>query len=149
MRAIVITIILFASLVVAGSSTTNEFVVVTNNWSLGNFSNVLRYAQRRIDSNSNDVVAAYILLDYNVNFSSNIEISNSINQVMCNSMTVTNARFRAMSELLRPYYFRYQREILPNFSAADLADRNAKATKPGREMPSTYILQMLWAEGLW
>lgn len=149
MRVIVITLILFASLVVVGSSATNDFVVVTNDWYQGNFSNVLRYAQRRIDSNSNDVVAAYILLDYNVNFSSNIEISNSINQVMCNSMTVTNARFKAMSELLRPYYFRYQREILPNFSAADLADRNAKATKPGREMPSTYILQMLWAEGLW
>ncbi len=149
MKAIAIVLILFASLTVVGSSATNDFVVVTNDWYQGNFSNVLSYARQRMAINTNDIVAANIMVDYDVAFSSKVSISNSIDRLLACENMITNAKYRAISDIMRPYWIVYQRQKLPSFTQADLAERNEKAKRPGREMVSSYMLRLLWDEGLW
>ena len=45
---------------------TNNFHAVTNDWYNGNFTNVYELAQMRLAANSNDVVGAYLMLDWHL-----------------------------------------------------------------------------------
>lgn len=46
----------------------DSYAAVTNDWYQGNFSNVYELAQTRLAANSNDVVAAYLLHDWDMAF---------------------------------------------------------------------------------
>lgn len=127
----------------------NSVVAVTNDWRQGNFSNVLSLAQFRYSNNTNDVVAAYLLLNYDMAFSYSEQISNSIDRVIGASRLVTNIEFRAFSDRIEPSWRKYQRERLPRFTSNEWLERDLKARRANHYMPSEYALHLLQALGLW
>lgn len=127
----------------------NSVVAVTNDWRQGNFSNVLSLAQFRYSNNTNDVVAAYLLLNYDMAFSYSEQISNSIDRVIGTSRLVTNIEFRAFSDRIEPSWRKYQRERLARFTSNEWLERDLKARRANHYMPSEYALHLLQALGLW
>ena len=57
------------ALTVGATPTQNTYHAVTNDWRSGAYSNVLELAQSRLAANTNDIVAAYIMKDYDIMFS--------------------------------------------------------------------------------
>ncbi len=68
---IAITVVLTVALAFMSDATPTEntYAAVTNDWYNGNWTNVLELAQIRRAANSNDLVAANIIVSYDVLFS--------------------------------------------------------------------------------
>lgn len=127
----------------------NCFSAVTNDWYRGNFSNVYELAQMRLSSNSNDVVAAYLMHDWNLAFGYAKDISNCLNRVIHSSDIVTNQGFATVFRRMRPAYVEYQNEFLPTLTDEAMDAERYKAFRSGRMMTSVYLLRLMDEEGLW
>ena len=55
----------------------DNYHAVTNDWHKGNWTNVYELAQQRLAANTNDIVGAYIMKDYDIMFSDFTAMSNS------------------------------------------------------------------------
>lgn len=139
---------LFAMMGMATPST-NTYAGVTNDWYNANFTNVYELAQQRKASNSDDIVSAYLMLDWNVCFGSLREVSNSVNQVIELSDRLTNVLFRAKYDLLRQDYIAYRDQYLPTVDETARILERHKSYLRGKEMPSLYMLNLLNEAGLW
>ena len=67
MKTTIVSLVLTMAATVSAVPTTNTYVAVTNDWYNGNWSNVYELAQARFVANSNDLVAANIMVDYRGN----------------------------------------------------------------------------------
>ena len=127
----------------------NCFSAVTNDWYRGNFSNVYELAQMRLSSNSNDVVATYIMHDWNLSFRDVGDISNGVTRIIEVSDCITNSSFAAEFRRLRPAYIEYRDVFLPTITKNQLEAERHKSYLPHQLMVSSYMLQLLDREGLW
>lgn len=129
--------------------TTNTYVAVTNDWYNGNWSNVYELAQARFAANSNDLVAATIMIDYDVLFSDLQSISNSIIRYMRISDTATLPAYTNLYHKMRPGWEIYLNEFLPQQNEESLVERNTKSYIIHKPMSSDFILDILWQNGIW
>ena len=127
----------------------NNFHAVTNDWYNGNFTNVYELAQIRLAANSNDVVGAYLMLDWHFRFSGNDVVSNSISRVIAASDRVQNPAFTNAYMTVRSACLSYRDELLPLLTDTDRQEINEKSSLMHVPFVNEAALKILWDEGLW
>ncbi len=140
----------FAAMAVAvATPTANNYASVTNDWYNGNWSNVYELAQARFAANSNDLVAANIMVDYDILFSDHITMSNSIIRYMRISDAATLPAYTNIYNVMRPGWEIYLNEFLPSRTEADLLEQRTKSYIIHKRMSSGFVLKILWDNGAW
>lgn len=148
---IAITIVLMAVLAFTADAapTENTYAAVTNDWYNGNWTNVLELAQIRRAANSNDLVAANIIVSYDVLFSDVGAMSNSVTRLIdamdqSSAPALTNLHFR-----LRPGWVYFRDQFLPYQTAADLQQQHEKSYITHKPIDCDFVLKAIWDNGLW
>ena len=151
MSAKTLTMLVFVSLMTNSwaSPSADTYSAVTNDWYNANFSNVYELAQIRLANNSNDVVGAYMMLEWDLAFGSISSIRTSITRTLELSDCVTNGLFRSVYVKLRESTIAYRDEFLPTISDADIERERFKSYLPHKLMVEDYMLRTLWKDGLW
>ena len=146
-----ITIVLIAALAFTADATPTEntYAAVTNDWYNGNWTNVLELAQIRRAANSNDLVAANIIVSYDVLFSDVGTMSNSVTRLIdamdqSSAPALTNLHFR-----LRPGWVYFRDQFLPYQTAADLQQQHEKSYITHKPIDCDFVLKAIWDNGLW
>ena len=129
--------------------TADTYAAVTNDWYNGNFSNVLQLAEQRLAANSNDVVGAYLMLSWDVNFSDIPTLSNSVSRAIALSDAVANVAFSNDFQRLRPVMVAFRDELLPQMTEEMRQADLPKARLPHKSIPENRWLRLLWEENLW
>ena len=129
--------------------TENTYAAVTNDWYNGNWTNVLELAQIRRAANSNDLVAANIIVSYDVLFSDVGAMSNSVTRLIdamdqSSAPALTNLHFR-----LRPGWVYFRDQFLPYQTAADLQQQHEKSYITHKPIDCDFVLKAIWDNGLW
>lgn len=128
---------------------TNTYAGVTNDWYNARFTNVFELAEQRIAANSNDIVAAYLMLEWQMAFGSVCAVSNAVAKTIDLADAVTNQPFRSIYMELRDDELEYRDRLLPTITESEfLADRH-KSYIPGKLMVEDYFLRALWNSNLW
>ena len=145
--------IVVASAMLAGCAfampSSNNFHAVTNDWYNGNFSNVYELAQTRLAANSNDVVGAYLMLDWDFRFSGTMAVSNSISRVMAVSEQVTNPAFSNAYVTVRESCILYRDEFLPTLTDVHQQEAIEKSSVTNAPLVNEAPLKILWDNNLW
>ena len=131
------------------SPTENTYHAVTNDWYNGNWTNVLELAQIRRAANSNDLVAANIIVSYDVLFSDVGAMSNSVTRLIdamdqSSAPALTNLHSR-----LRPGWVYFRDQFLPYQTAADLQQQHEKSYITHKPLDCDFVLKAIWDNGLW
>ena len=129
--------------------TENTYVAVTNDWYNGNWTNVYELAQVRLAANSNDLVAANIIVSYDVLFSDIGAMSNSVTRLIdamdqSSAPALTNLHSR-----LRPGWVYFRDQFLPHQTAADLQQQHEKSYITHKPIDCDFVLKAIWDNGLW
>ena len=129
--------------------TKNTYAAVTNDWYNGNWTNVLELAQIRRAANSNDLVAANIIVSYDVLFSDVGAMSNSVTRLIdamdqSSAPALTNLHSR-----LRPGWVYFRDQFLPYQTAADLQQQHEKSYITHKPLDCDFVLKAIWDNGLW
>ncbi len=127
----------------------NSVEAVKQEWYNGNYSNVYELAQQRLAVNSNDVVAAHLMMEYDTAFSSRTAMSNSVMRLVEVSDTVTLPAFVEHYQAMRSGWIWYASEYLPSRTDAQLEAHRQKAHETHRAMSSDFLLEILDEGGLW
>ena len=127
----------------------DNYHAVTNDWYNGNWTNVYELAQARLAVNSNDLVAANIIVSYDVLFSDVDSISNSVTRLIdamdqSSAPALTNLHSR-----LRPGWVYFRDQFLPYQTAADLQQQHEKSYITHKPLDCDFVLQAIWDNGLW
>jgi len=149
MRTRLLVTLFFTIIVVHAEPTANNFVAVTNDWYNGRWTNVFELAQQRFAVNSNDLVAANIMVDYDVLFSDFQAMSNSIIRLMRVSDAATLPAYTNLYQKMRPGWVYYLDEFLPAQTEATLLEQREKSFIIHKRMNSGFILKLLWENGAW
>ena len=136
-----------ATLCAAPSSNTVE--AVTQDWRLGNYSNVYELAQARFASNSNDLVAAHLMMEFDTAFSSREAASNSIMRLVRISDEVTLPAYTNLYGMARSGWIWYASEFFPSLTDTELEQHHTWAQTTRHEMSSDFMLKILWNNNLW
>lgn len=131
------------------SPSPNTYASVTNDWYNSNFTNVYQLAQQRQSVNTNDVVAAYLLLEWQSAFGSVSDVSNAVSRTITLSDNVTNQPFRAFYQKIRPMTLVYRDVVLPRISDSEVEAERHKSFLPNKIMIEDVVLKSLWDSGLW
>lgn len=129
--------------------TENNFASVTNDWYHGAYTNVLLLAQHREAQNSNDVVAAYVMYEWNKILGTKESFSNAIEQVLCVSDRMTDTVFKLEYMRTKPGLVRMRDEIIPLASESQVRADWSKAKYSGKVFSKWRILKILWDQRLW
>ena len=129
--------------------TENTYAAVTNDWYNGNWTNVLELAQIRRAANSNDLVAANIIVSYDVLFSDVGAMSNSVTRLIdamdqSSAPALTNLHSR-----LRPGWVYFRDQFLPHQTAADLQKQHEKSYIAQKLIDCDFVLKAICDNGLW
>ena len=149
MKTTIASIVFAMTATVSAVPTTNTYVAVTNDWYNGNWSNVYELAQARFLVNSNDLVAANIMVDYDVLFSDIQTISNSIVRYMRISDAATLPAYTNRYHKMRLGWEIYLSEFLPQQNEESLVERQIKSHIIHKPMYSYPDLKILWDNGIW
>ena len=146
-KTVIIVLAMLAECALATPSP-NNFHAVTNDWYNGNFSNVYELAQMRLAANSNDVVGAHLMLDWDFRFSGTAAVSNSISKVLDVSAMVQNPVFSNAYVTVRESCISYRDEFLPTLTDVHqqevIDESHAINTPLVNEVP----LKILWDNNL-
>ena len=129
--------------------TENTYAAITNDWYNGNWTNVYELAQARLAANTNDIVGAYIMKEYDMRFSDNAALSNSFQRLIRIGDTVTLPAFAERWSSRRQGYEFYLDQVIPMITDELRAQEQHKAFCTHIPMNCTHILEMLWDENLW
>lgn len=147
---IMIAVVAFAVIVAAlATPSPNNYVAVTNDWYNGNWSNVYELAQTRFAANSNDLVAANIMVEYDIMFSDHLTMSNSIIRYMRISDAATLPAYTNVYQRVRLGWEIFLNEFLPSRTEADLLEQRTKSYIPHKDMNCDFVLKILWDNGAW
>ena len=141
----------FAAMCMAAVATPSQdnYASVTNDWYQGNYSNVYEWAQARLAVNTNDLPAAYAMMEYDVSFSDFNAMSNSILRLMRISDAATQPAFTNLYQMTRPGWEYYLDVFLPKQQESERQAEQMKSMAPGRPMTSSIFLEIFWDNGLW
>jgi len=149
MRTRLLVTLFFITVTVHAEPTANNFVAVTNDWYNGRWTNVFELAQQRFAVNSNDLVAANIMVDYDVLFSDFQAMSNSIIRLMRVSDAATLPAYTNLYQKMRPGWVYYLDEFLPRQTEAELQQERNNPLRNYKGLDSRSILKLLWENGAW
>lgn len=145
----VVFIVSLVACATCGAMTSNDFVSVTNDWYHGEYSNVCALAQYREAQNTNDLVAAYIMYEWNMILGTKESFSNSIEKVLIVSDRMTNVIFVAEYASARDGFVNMRDQVIPMASEARVEADWQKARFKGKRFTEWRILKILWDEHLW
>lgn len=138
-----------AALVANATPTQNSYHAVTNDWRSGAYSNVLELAQSRLAANTNDIVAAYIMKDYNVMFSDFAAMSNSFQRLIHAGSLVSLPAYTNRFPLLRQGYEDFIEFVIPAHDDNFRIQEQQRPIPPGSPMNSEHLLRLFWESNLW
>lgn len=144
-----ISIVAFFSLICAALPADNMsfFTGVTNLWYQGGKSDVLSIAEERFASNSNDLAAAILKLEYDFEFLNFESISNSVFRVINLGKDVTtpvySSKYLSFKTDLEDIL-----DIIATYSMTNLTSDRAKATLPGKRILFEEDLLAICLDGL-
>ena len=129
--------------------TENTYAAVTNDWYNGNWTNVLELAQIRRAANSNDLVAANIIVSYDVLFSDVGAMSNSVTRLIDAMDQSLAPALTNLHSRLRPGWVYFRDQFLPYQTAADLQQQHEKSYITHKPIDCDFVLKAIWDNGLW
>lgn len=135
--------------VLEASPSTNSYCAVTNDWYCGNYSNVYELAQARLVANTNDLVAAHLMVEYDISFSDFSSMSNSIVRLLRVSDAETNSVFASCYAKTRPGWVYYLDEYLPCQTNDFRIAEQQKSYLPNKRMGCSRLLKIIWDNELW
>ena len=127
----------------------DNFHSVTNDWWNGNYTNVYELAQLRYAANTNDLVAAHIMAEYDMSFSSREAISNSAMRLVRIADGVTHPALTNIYAAVRGGMIRYASVYVPTWTDAELEEQHQRASAPHRTMNCDFVLELISENGLW
>ena len=134
---------------VLAAPSADNFHSVTNDWWNGNFTNVYELAQQRFAVNSNDLVAAHIMAEYDMSFSSREAISNSYMRLVRVADGVTHPALTNLYSIARSGFIRYASVYAPSWTDAELEEHHRKSLEPHQTMNCDFVLELISENGLW
>ena len=137
------------ALIVGATPTQNTYHAVTNDWRSGAYSNVFELAQSRLAANTNDIVAAYIMKDYDIMFSDFTAMSNSLQRLIRAGSLVTLPAYAAKYPRLRRGYEDFLEIVIPAHDDNFRIQEQQRPIPPGTPMNSEHLLQLFWESNLW
>ncbi len=140
---------IFAALALCASPSTNTLEAVKADWYEGRYTNVYELAVERFASNSNDLVAAHLAMEYETCFGSREAFSNSVMRLVEITDTVTHPALTNEFAETRADWIWYATEFLPSRTDEQLEQHRAKCQQIHRVLSSDYILEMIDDAGLW
>lgn len=129
--------------------TENTYHAVTNDWYNGNWTNVYELAQARLAANSNDLVAANIIVSYDVLFSDIDSMSNSVTRLIYAMDQSSAPALTNLHSRLRPGWVYFRDQFLPYQTAADLQQQHEKSYIIHKPLDCDFVLKAIWDNGLW
>ena len=127
----------------------NNFHAVTNDWYQGNYSNVYELAQLRYAANTNDLVAAHLMAEYDMSFSSREAVSNSYMRLVRVADGVTHPALTNLYSIARSGFIRYASVYAPSWTDAELEEHHRKSLEPHQTMNCDFVLELISENGLW
>ena len=134
---------------VLAAPSADNFHSVTNDWWNGNYTNVYELAQLRYAANTNDLVAAHIMAEYDMSFSSREAISNSAMRLVRIADGVTHPALTNIYAAVRGGMIRYASVYVPTWTDAELEEQHQRASAPHRTMNCDFVLEIISENGLW
>lgn len=128
---------------------TNTVEAIERDWYEGRYSNVYELAQMRLAANSNDLVAAHLMVEWDLAFSSRETASNSVMRLISLADEVTLPAYTNMYRFTRPGWFRYVNNYLPSLSEDEWQAHIQRSHGTGRPMDADVMLKVLYDGGLW
>lgn len=128
---------------------TNTVEAITRDWYEGRYSNVYELAQQRIAANSNDLVAAHLMVEWDLAFSSRETASNTVMRLISIADDVTNPAYTNMYKYTRAAWFRYVNRYLPSLTEDEWQAHIQRSHATGRPMNATRMLKVIHDSGLW
>ena len=129
--------------------TENTYTSVTNDWYNGRWTNVLELAQARFATDTNDLVAAHLMVSYDVLFSDVAAMSNSVTRLIGAMDAATAPAITNVCVRLRPRWVYFRDVVLPSQTPADVQAQRAKSPIDGKPIDCDFILKSIWDSGLW
>ena len=137
------------SISVLAAPSADNFHSVTNDWWNGNYTNVYELAQLRYAANTNDLVAAHIMAEYDMSFSSREAISNSYMRLVRVADGVTHPALTNLYSISRSGFIRYASVYAPSWTDAELEEHHRKSLEPHQTMNCDFVLEIISENGLW
>ena len=137
------------ALAINAAPTQNTYHAVTNDWRSGMYSNVLELAQSRLAANTNDIVAAYIMKDYDIMFSDFTAMSNSLQRLIRAGSLVSLPAYTNRFPRLRQGYDDFLEFVIPAHDDNFRIQEQQRPIPPGTPMNSEHLLQLFWESNLW
>ncbi len=134
---------------VFATPSTNTLDAVKADWYEGRYTNVYELAQSRLAANSNDLVAAHLMMEWDLAFSGREALSNSIMRLVRVSDEATLPAFTNLYRMTRSGWLRYVNTYLPTLSDAELELHHQRSLQTHRPMNSDVLLEVLDENGLW
>ena len=140
--------------IVAGLSlaapSSNNFHSVTNDWYNGNFSNVYELAQMRLTANTNDLVGAYLMLEWDTCFSDFSAMSQSVARLIRSADGITEPpSFTNHYMRMRNAYIYFRDEFLPAQADSERVLEQHKDRSYRTHLLCSKTLELLWEVNLW
>ncbi len=148
-RSVIAVFVAAVSINVLAAPTADNFHSVTNDWWNGNFTNVYELAQQRFAMNTNDLVAAHIMWEYDRSFSGREAISNSAMRLVRIADGVTHPALTNIYAAVRSGMIRYASVYVPTWTDAELEEQHQRARAPHRTMNCDFVLELISENGLW
>ena len=134
---------------VLAAPSADNFHSVTNDWWNGNYTNVYELAQLRYAANTNDLVAAHLMAEYDMSFSTREAISNSYMRLVRVADGVTHPALTNLYSIARSGFIRYASVYAPSWTDAELEEHHRKSLEPHQTMNCDFVLELISENGLW
>lgn len=134
---------------VLAAPSADNFHSVTNDWWNGNYTNVYELAQLRYAANTNDLVAAHLMAEYDMSFSTREAISNSYMRLVRVADGVTHPALTNLYSIARSGFIRYASVYAPSWTDAELEEHHRKSLEPHQTMNCDFVLEIISENGLW
>ena len=148
-KATLASVVAAAALAACANPTADNYHAVTNDWWNGNYTNVCELAQQRFAANSNDLVAAHIMWEYDRSFSGREAVSNSAMRLVRITDGVTHPALTNIYAAVRGGMIRYASVYVPTWTDAELEEQHQRASAPHRTMNCDFVLELISENGLW
>ena len=149
MHAIIAAACAAAAVKAAAVPSADNYHSVTNDWWNGNFTNVCELAQLRFAADTNDLVAAHIMWEYDMSFSSREAVSNSAMRLVRIADGVTHPALTNLYAAMRGGMIRYASVYVPTWTDLELEEHHSRSAETNRTMNCDFMLEIISENGLW
>ncbi len=146
---VIIAAALLCSAALFATPSANSLDAIVKDWYEGRYSNVYEFAQQRFAANSNDLVAAHLMVEWDLAFSSRETASNSVMRLIRIADQVTEPTYTNMYKFTRKAWFRYVNRYLPSLSEEEWQKHIERSHRINRPMNADAALKILVENGMW